>query len=77
MCNDVISVNVFVDADQRLCRAAMINMVNLYLDDKFVEERKAITALATSNDAKSEALLEGYAREALRTFYPVFNANNH
>ncbi len=45
---------------------AMVNMVDLYLRPEFAAHRAKIAQLAKAGDAKSEAALEGYAREALR-----------
>jgi linoleate 10R-lipoxygenase len=50
---------------------ALIHVVNLYLDDKYSEEKAKITALAASTDSSATETLEGYVREALRLDPPI------
>ena len=45
--------------------AALVHVVNFYLDDDRASEREKISALTQSDDRQSELQLEGYVREAL------------
>ncbi|KAJ6476780.1 heme peroxidase [Mycena vitilis] len=45
---------------------AAVQVVDFYLDDTHAEERAQIVKLAQSNDSKSDDLLRGYVREAMR-----------
>jgi hypothetical protein len=44
-------------------------MVNLYLDDEQKGHKADIHTVAATRGAQADALLEGYAREALRLFF--------
>jgi linoleate 10R-lipoxygenase len=46
---------------------AAVNIVDFYLDDMRVAERKYIIELADSTDLAANVLLRGYVCEAMRT----------
>ena len=45
----------------------LVHVVNFYIDEQHSEHKNKISLLARSESEESQALLEGYVREALRT----------